>query len=396
MRNIFFLTILFVSSSIHAQNASEILQKSYDTCKSIEQGYYEVESNFKYFSSPKVYNSYYKTYFNKDKKDPIYSFYFNNKKVTKDTLRSIEVYNGDTQIRVFTSNNKGLIMSNKNDRSDMLKLKHNLSFYSPFLHKSNHPLNLFEDDKKYSINYLGIKKINNSICYYIQAIKSNHSKGLIKHETYFWIDTTTFLPTHYTEEFISLIGKDTQTQFETVTLHKLETDILLPDSLFSRKAIPDSFQLKNYVKYVRPKLLEVGTQMPNFHCLNLSGDSIQLSDLKGKVVLIDFFYKSCYPCVLALPHIQALHEKYKDKGLVVLGIDPYDKKEVLEPFLKTQGITYDALLGNGKEISEKYHVSGYPCIYILNKNGEVILAKTGYLKGWEKQYKKTIKKALKE
>ena len=68
--------------------------------------------------------------------------------------------------------------------------------------------------------------------------------------------------------------------------------------------------------------------------------------LKGKLVLIDFFTKSCYPCMLALLGLQALHKKYKSKGLNVIGINIYDKKEDgIIPFLSKRGITYPVLLG---------------------------------------------------
>lgn len=398
MKILLFVALLFGALLTRAQDAKEILHKSYEKCQSIEQGYYEVESNFKFYDHDYKTNRYYSTYFKQKKSDLNFSFYFQNKNGYKDTLQSLEVYNGDTLLRAFKYDSSASLMSKS---SDIRKYKHNLTFFKPLLNYKSYPLHLYKKEKEYDYSYLGTEEKLNSTCHHIQILRKENKKRKedltnIKIEFNFWIDTINYLPIQYSEEYVSLVGKDTQTQFETVTLHKLDTTVILDENLFSIKSIPSYFKIKNFEPYVRPELLEKDSLFPDFKYVNLNGDSIQLGSLKGKVVLIDFFYKSCYPCVLALPHIEALHKEYKDQGLVVIGIDPFDKKEVLEPFMKTQNISYEVLLGKRKEIREKYHVSGYPCVYILNKKGKIILAKTGYGKGMEKKYKKVIKKALKQ
>ena len=397
MKILLIVAMLFGALFTHAQDVKKIMQQSYEKCQSIEQGYYEVESNFKFYDHNYYTNRYYSTYFKQKNNDLNFAFYFQNKKGYKDTLQSLEVYNGDTLLRAFIYDSTASLMSKS---SDIRKYKHNLTFFKPFLNYKSYPLNLYKKEKEYNYSYLGTEENHNSTCHHIQVLRKNNKKinedlASIKIEFNFWIDTNNHLPIQYTEEYVILVGKDTQTQFETVTLHKLDTSLVLHDSLFTIKSIPSYFKIKNFEPYIRPELLKKDSIFPDFKYVNLKGDSVQLSTLKGKVVLIDFFYKSCYPCVLALPHIEALHKKYKDQGLVVLGIDPFDKKKVLEPFMKTQNITYEVLLGKRKEIREKYHVSGYPCVYILNKKGEILLAKTGYGKGMEKKYNKVIKKALK-
>ena len=98
--------------------------------------------------------------------------------------------------------------------------------------------------------------------------------------------------------------------------------------------------------------------------------------------------------MLALPELQSLYEKYKDNGFVVVGIDPYDKKEDnIDEFLSKRGVTYPVLLGD-KECAKKYNVSGYPTIYILNRKGEIVYSEDGYSKGKDVKLEKIIKENL--
>jgi thiol-disulfide isomerase/thioredoxin len=74
----------------------------------------------------------------------------------------------------------------------------------------------------------------------------------------------------------------------------------------------------------------------------------------------------------AIPILQSLHEKYHAKGLQVVGINPYDTKEDdLPTFLGKRGVTYPVLLG-GKEVAANYHVSGYPTLYLIDQEGQII------------------------
>jgi thioredoxin-related protein len=79
--------------------------------------------------------------------------------------------------------------------------------------------------------------------------------------------------------------------------------------------------------------------------------------------------------------VEALYEKYKEKGLVIIGIDPYDKKEDgIEKFLSKRGVNYTVLL-KGKDVAKDYHVSGYPTVYLIDKNGKILFSMAGYSSG---------------
>jgi thiol-disulfide isomerase/thioredoxin len=122
---------------------------------------------------------------------------------------------------------------------------------------------------------------------------------------------------------------------------------------------------------------------------------VSLADLKGKVVLLDFFYKSCAPCCAALPVLQSLHEKYKDKGFVMIGIDPIDdpEKDEMADFLAKRGITYTILFSE-RELSDTYRIAGYPTLYFLNREGKIAKMDIGFKKGKEEELEAELVKLL--
>lgn len=98
--------------------------------------------------------------------------------------------------------------------------------------------------------------------------------------------------------------------------------------------------------------------------------------------------------MLALPGLQSLHEKYKNKGLKIIGIDPYDKEEDdISSFLKKRGVTYTVLLEGG-ETAKNYRVSGYPTLFLIDRNGKIVFIQEGYGDETDKKLEEIILKYL--
>ena len=140
-------------------------------------------------------------------------------------------------------------------------------------------------------------------------------------------------------------------------------------------------------QYIEPNkeernTLETGTVAPPFSGIRYTDStSVQLTDFEGRLVLLDFWYMSCYPCVQAIPHLTDIYEKYKDEGLTVLGLNPFDNKEKnrkrLPEFIKYNKLTYPIIFVD-KEVTQIYNVRGYPTFYIVNKNGEILFSQIGF------------------
>lgn len=119
-------------------------------------------------------------------------------------------------------------------------------------------------------------------------------------------------------------------------------------------------------------LISVGSMAPDwtlpFYNRN---ESISLTQLKGNVILLDFWIKNCGPCIESVPLLNSLQEKFKDKSFEIWGINSYDGKKDISSFCIKHKTDYKILM-NGKVIAEKYGVSGYPAIILIDKKGKVL------------------------
>jgi thiol-disulfide isomerase/thioredoxin len=94
-------------------------------------------------------------------------------------------------------------------------------------------------------------------------------------------------------------------------------------------------------------------------------------DLRGKVVLLDFWETGCLPCQQRLPEILALQEKYQGKGLVVLGVHPPEGAEKLPEFLVKQAISFPVVVDGGK-MRERFAIDAFPSYVLVDRTGKVV------------------------
>jgi len=103
--------------------------------------------------------------------------------------------------------------------------------------------------------------------------------------------------------------------------------------------------------------------------LNSDGAS-SWTKLKGKVVLLDFWGTWCGPCVKKLPHVQKFHDKYRDRGLVVIGVHSTQDGETCKDFIEQNGITFPIAVDSGKT-AESFAITEWPSIFLIDKSGKV-------------------------
>ena len=108
---------------------------------------------------------------------------------------------------------------------------------------------------------------------------------------------------------------------------------------------------------------------------NAGKNPVNLSELKGKVVVLNFWASWCVPCAQEAADLQATYQKYKDKDVVFLGVDWTDIEGDALNYLKRFGITY----ANGPDlqtrIGPRYHISGVPETYVIDRDGNVQFTK---------------------
>jgi peroxiredoxin len=104
----------------------------------------------------------------------------------------------------------------------------------------------------------------------------------------------------------------------------------------------------------------------------VDGLEIDLSKLRGKVVLLDFWATRCPPCVEEVPNVLAAYNKFHDKGFEIIGISTDENKEILIRFIKARGITWPQYLDDNRQISQRWKINGLPTMWLINKKGLVV------------------------
>ena len=399
-----FALLALLTLTAHAQSgdkAKDILRLSREKCQSIQQGHYEMLRRMKYMSDKDTTAERYTCDFRKLPDDTIYRKAFNMmaEPMDKDENWNLHLlYTGNELVWIYDT--AAVIQSCSQWADKIIAGRHNRNFYTALTNQSCYPIPDNEHLEDISFTYnLSETTLDGKPCHLVSYFKTDFEPDTIfgintlLYKVDIWINKRDYLPIQYTVLYVNEEGRDTTTQFEECRL--LEFTSVLNESKLTLKAIPDSLKIEDYVPYKAPEPLAEGTMAPDWSLPTLTGDTIRLADLRGKVVLLDFFYKSCAPCCAALPFLQSIHEKYKDRGVVMLGVDPIDnpEKDEMADFLKKRNITYTTLYSN-RELSSTYHISAYPTLFFIDRDGKIAKVQRGFHKTIEESIEEQLQKML--
>lgn len=117
---------------------------------------------------------------------------------------------------------------------------------------------------------------------------------------------------------------------------------------------------------------------PDFTLPTLSGGPIRLSELRGKVVLLNFWATWCVPCRTEMPSLEALYQRYQDRGLEVLAVN-LDMLSTagVEAFVQEGGVTFRIALDPSWSTARNYRVVGLPTTYLIDRGGNLVVREVG-------------------
>ncbi len=100
---------------------------------------------------------------------------------------------------------------------------------------------------------------------------------------------------------------------------------------------------------------------------------LKLADLKGKIVLLDFWATWCGPCLASIPHTNELAAKYA-KDVVIIGVCHPRGAEKMKQVVESKKIAYPVAVDEGEKLGKAYQVNGYPDYYLIDREGKLVLA----------------------
>ncbi len=150
---------------------------------------------------------------------------------------------------------------------------------------------------------------------------------------------------------------------------------------------------QNKHDFISSNLLKNGTPAPYFEGESIDGRTISFSDYRGKIVLLDWWYVGCKPCIKSMRDIQLIQDKLGKDAFVILGMNPISKARAIKRFIRKYNYNHTVLMPESK-IKDAYKIRAYPSIYIIGKNGRIIYAKAGYSPDFAPEMEQIIVKEI--
>ena len=185
-----------------------------------------------------------------------------------------------------------------------------------------------------------------------------------------------------TEEVAQILGMKADLYLQVLNdpekaaeaLKQLKQDF--PQSKFSQRADARLQTLQQPIERRRiDRSLVAGVQFPGFDEKDLNGDPLTLASYRGKVVLIDFWATWCPPCLIDLPQVLKVYEKYHSQGFEIVGVSLDDDRQKLQDFLKVKRMSWQQFFDGQRwdnKLAVQCGVNSTPATYLLDRDGRII------------------------
>jgi peroxiredoxin len=141
---------------------------------------------------------------------------------------------------------------------------------------------------------------------------------------------------------------------------------------------------------------ELSGVAPEFDLASRDGGRVELSDLSGQVVMVNFWATWCGPCREEMPHLEALHQRYSNLGFTLLGVNVEEDSSGADAFLTETPVSFPILFDPENQVSELYNVIAMPSTVLIDKSGNMRYIHHGYKPGYEHDYQSQIRALIRE
>ena len=135
---------------------------------------------------------------------------------------------------------------------------------------------------------------------------------------------------------------------------------------------------------------------PSFTLPSRSGDTVSLGQLKGKVVMLNFWASWCGPCRQEMPLLEQMHKRYSALGFTLVGVNVDANSKDAEDWLSKTPVSFPVLFDRESKVSAMYDVKAMPSTVFIDRKGNVRYLHKGYKAGDEGEYLNQIRALLKE
>ena len=136
---------------------------------------------------------------------------------------------------------------------------------------------------------------------------------------------------------------------------------------------------------------------PDFLLPDMRGQAVRLSQLKGKIILLNIWATWCGPCRKEMPTMETLAHKLSGEDFVLLAVSQdVDGAATVKPYLQEGGYTFPVLLDIQGEVGRKYGVTGYPETFVIDRQGQVVYHHIGYNDWAQPQVEETLRRLIQQ
>ncbi len=303
-----------------------------------------------------------------------------------------EVFNGANYLKIFTDQKRVVYTENTEQVADFLTSEANL-FYYQFLIE-------YIRDNKVPLSFNGIQVVNGRQCYVIEAIfkegvldgKTFIKEVVSKSKWIIYLDKEKYLPIRVIKEIVSDAKKRTVVQYGYKykgtwnNLYQVKELPRLTDysnqnyELLSQNDYFEEYYA-NYKMKIQGEIDTLGKKIKNFEFLTGNSEKRSLETITSDYVLIEYWFKNCGYCKALIPRMNDLRDKFPDKKLSILGLNPIDKNpSFIKSYVASNEVSFPLALVD-RDITSLLKPSGYPSLYLLNREREIIFGFSGSFSG---------------